>query len=261
MVIQKEFAKNVVGILKNDPTVIGLAGAGSWLTNEMDEWSDLDLVVITRDQLDADKSKMLSYASRFGKLLSAFTGEHVGEKRLLICLYDDPLLHVDIKFVTLDEFHDRIENPIVLLDRDDQIKNVIANTIAKFPQPDFQWIEDRFWTWIHYSLLKIGRGEYFEALDFMAFLRMSVFGPLLHIKNNNLPRSVRRVETTLAFSDFKSLQNTLATNSKASLLHAIQNSITLYQDLRMKLFTDQVAHNKAENAVLKYFKHLEEIPV
>ncbi|WP_286862331.1 MULTISPECIES: hypothetical protein [Sphingobacterium] len=74
---------------------------------------------------------------------------------------------------------------------------MIDTTKAQFPVPDFQWIEDRFWTWMHYGLTKIGRGEYMEALDFMAYLRMAVFGPLLHIKNNNLPRGVRKVETTL----------------------------------------------------------------
>lgn len=256
--MQKEFAKNVVDILKDDQTIIGLAGAGSWITNEIDKWSDLDLVVITRDNLNADKSKMIAYAERFGNLLSAFTGEHVGEKRLLICLYDDPLLHVDIKFVMLDEFHDRIENPVILLDRDNQLKNVIDNTNPEFPKPDFQWIEDRFWTWIHYGLLKIGRGEYFEALDFMGFLRMVVFGPLLHIKNNNLPRGVRKVETSLVPLDFESLQGTLCANNKESLLRSVENAINLYSNLRTDLFKDNISHNKAESAVISYFQNLKD---
>lgn len=256
--MQKEFAKNVVDVLKDDQTIIGLAGAGSWLTDEIDRWSDLDLVVITSENLNADKSKMLAYAERFGSLLSAFTGEHVGEKRLLICLYDDPLLHVDIKFVTLNEFHDRIENPVILLDRDNQLKNVIDNTNPEFPRPDFQWIEDRFWTWIHYGLLKIGRGEYFEALDFMGFLRMVVFGPLLHIKNNNLPRGVRRVETSLDPLDFESLQGTLCANNKESLLQSVENAINLYSNLRTNLFKDNISPNKAESAVISYFQNLKD---
>jgi hypothetical protein len=31
-------------------------------------------------------------------LLVGFTGEHVGEPRVLICLYGPPVLHVDLKF-------------------------------------------------------------------------------------------------------------------------------------------------------------------
>lgn len=254
--MQKEFAKRVVEVLKDDQTIIGLAGAGSLITNEIDKWSDLDLVVVTRDDLNADKSKMLEYANRFGNLLSAFTGEHVGEKRLLICLYDEPLLHVDIKFVTLNEFEERIENPMVLLDRDNAIQTVIDTTKAEFPMPDYQWIEDRFWTWVHYGLLKIGRGEYFEALDFMGFLRMVVFGPLLHIKNNNLPRGVRKVETTLSIPDFKSLSGTLSSNNKESLLIAVYHAVELYTSLRQDLFKDRIVYNKAENVVMRYFEDL-----
>src|SRR5690242_15990966 len=119
--IQKDFAKRIVSMLKDDARVIGLAAAGSWITNEIDAFSDLDLVLITHDAVAGNKTQMLAYAQQFGKLLNAFTGEHVGEPRLLICLYDDPLLHVDIKFLTLPEFHQRVENPVVLLEKDQQL--------------------------------------------------------------------------------------------------------------------------------------------
>lgn len=69
---------------------------------------------------------MVNYAKRLGDFLSGFTGEHVGEPRVLICLYDNPLLHVDIKFLTLDEFHHRVETPILLLDRSKQLDRLFA---------------------------------------------------------------------------------------------------------------------------------------
>ena len=94
---------------------------------------------------------MMDYARHFGDLISGFTGEHVGEPRVLICLYDKPLLHVDIKFLTLPEFYDRVENPVVLFERNNQLSDIINSTNAVWPQPDFQWIEDRFWTWVHYA--------------------------------------------------------------------------------------------------------------
>src|SRR5689334_1349887 len=103
--IQRQFADNVVNLLRDDQQVIGVAVAGSWLTDEIDQFSDLDLILVTRDKIADSKEKMVAYADRFGNLLSGFTGEHVGEPRVLICLYDDPLLHVDIKFLTLEEFY------------------------------------------------------------------------------------------------------------------------------------------------------------
>jgi hypothetical protein len=212
--IQREFAERAKEILASDETIIGLAVAGSWLTNEIDEYSDLDLILVTRDKISADKQKMLDYAKRLGDFLSGFTGEHVGELRLLICLYDNPLLHVDIKFVTLEEFHTRIETPAILLDKDAKLQQALTKSTPEFPYPGYQWIEDRFWTWIHYALLKIGRGEYVEANDFFGFLRMVVLGPLQHLKNENLPRGVRKVETTLAPEDLEKLLATIPAYDK-----------------------------------------------
>lgn len=251
--IPQIFAQQATEILKNDASVIGLAVGGSWLSNEIDEFSDLDLILVTKEKVSADQSEMRRYANRLGDLISAFTGEHVGEPRVLICLYDSPLLHVDLKFLTLDEFARRVENPTLLIDKDQQLQKILDETEAKFPYPDYQWIEDRFWTWIHYALLKIGRGEYLEALDFSGFLRMVVFGPLLHIKNNNLPRGVRKVETQLPLEDFNLLKSTIAEYNKTSLIASLENAVEVYKKLRSELYTDDIKqNNKAESAVMQY---------
>jgi hypothetical protein len=224
----------------------------------MDEFSDLDLILVTQDKISADKDKMLGYAKRLGDLLSGFTGEHVGEPRVLICLYDNPLLHVDIKFVTLEEFHIRIETPSILLDKGSRLQQALDNSRPKFPYPDYQWIEDRFWTWIHYALLKIGRGEYLEAYDFFGFLRMVVFGPLLHVKNENQPRGVRKVETDLQAHDLKRLLETIPSYDATSLLRSLRSSIKLYRNLRESLYGANVLlHVQAEKKVMEYFEHIE----
>ena len=256
--IQREFADKVKTILEPDENVIGLAVAGSWLTNEIDEFSDLDLILVTKQKISNDKNLMLDYAKRLGNFLSGFTGEHVGEPRVLICLYDNPLLHVDIKFLTLDEFHTRIETPSLLIDKNGQLEKAISNSQAKFPYPDYQWIEDRFWTWIHYALLKIGRGEYLEAYDFMGFLRMVFFGPLLHIKNDNLPRGVRKVEKDLKSEDLVKLKLTIPTYERQSLLDSLRNAVTLYRQLRTELFDGKVSlQNETDKKVMNYFDEIE----
>lgn len=255
---QKEFAEKAKNILSGNNSVIGLAVAGSWLTNEIDEFSDLDLIVITYEKITDAKSKMVDIAKSLGDFLSGFTGEHVGEPRVLICLYDNPLLHVDIKFLTLDEFHSRIETPMILLDKEDKLKNALAGSDPKFPYPDYQWIEDRFWIWIHYALLKIGRGELLEALDSLGFLRMVVLGPLLHIKNDSLPRGVRKLETRLPKQDLEALKLTIPAYTKLSLLVALKNSVVLYQKLRASLFDNTIQLQKdTEERVMKYFEEIE----
>lgn len=255
--IQREFANKVVEIVKGDANVIGLAVAGSWITEEMDEFSDVDLILITKKKVSEDKEKMLGYARNFGDFISGFTGEHVGEPRLLVCLYDNPLLHVDIKFLTLLEFNDRIENPVILFERDNQLTDVIKSTKAEWPSVDYQWIEDRMWTWVHYIAAKAARGEYFECLDGLAYIRAKVLAPLLQIKSKTAVRGLRKVEKKLNLPDLEDLKITVAQYNKASILKALDNTVSVYRMLRRKLFTDKVELQvKAEKSSMEYLKKI-----
>ena len=257
MSIQAVFAERVKKLVQEDPSVTGLAVAGSWITDEIDEYSDLDLILVTKYKIAGNKEKMMETARRFGDLVSGFTGEHVGEPRVLICLYDNPLLHVDIKFLTPDEFKGRIENPVILFERDGQLSKIIHATTATWPQPDYQWIEDRFWTWIHYAALKIGRGELMEAFDFLSFLRTTVLSPLLQVKNNRHARGLRKVETELSASDLENLKITIAQYNRESILKALDNTISIYKNLRRKLYDDKVVLQiRAEKLSLDYLKEV-----
>lgn len=175
-----------------------------------------------------------------------------------MCLFDKPLLHVDIKFLTIDEFHYRVETPIILIDREGQLQSVIDKTTPVFPYPNYQWIEDRFWIWIHYALLKIGRGEYIETFDFFSSIRSIIFGPLLHIKNGSLPRGVRKVEMELDSNDFDRLKLTIPEYNKQSLLNCMRNSVSLYKYLRESLYDDTIKLQiETEKRVMLYFNEIE----
>src|SRR5438445_5441981 len=124
----------------------------------MDEFSDLDLLVATEP---SDHGSVMTdrrrIADSLGPLLAAFTGEHVGESRLLICLYDAKQpLHVDLKFVALPDVAIRVEDPSVLWEREGRLTRALEDGAAEYPMPILQWIEDRFWVWVHYAAAKIG---------------------------------------------------------------------------------------------------------
>ncbi len=256
--IQQLFAERAVELLKKDASVIGLTVGGSWLSKELDEYADLDLILVTKTKISGEKHLMMQYAQGLGNLLSGFTGDHVGEPRLLVCLYDNPLLHVDIKFLTLDEFEVRVENPVILLDTNDQLKMVIENTKAVYPYPDYQWMEDRFWIWIHYTLGKIARGELFEAIDAIGFIRANVIAQLLHIKNNGLPRAMRKVETKFQTDEIQGLKETIADYTQQSLLSSLHKIVDLYKQLRMDLFDEKIhLQAKTEIAAMKYFSEID----
>ncbi|MBI3831022.1 MAG: nucleotidyltransferase domain-containing protein [Planctomycetes bacterium] len=152
----QRFLDSALRVLCSDPRVHGVAGGGSLCSGTLDEQSDLDLVIVVRPEAREDiMAQRKDIAARLGPMLSAFAAEHVGEPRMIIAMYGPPLLHVDIKFISLPEFAKRVENPRVLFEREHELSSMIASTQPDPPGPiDLDWIEDRFWTWIHYGIEK-----------------------------------------------------------------------------------------------------------
>ncbi|SDS78935.1 nucleotidyltransferase domain-containing protein [Microlunatus soli] len=220
--------------VRADRRFVGLAAGGSVLSGTADDNSDLDLVVVSEDDAYDDVLRdRLRLAGQWGDLLAAFTGEHVGEPRLIIALYA-PLVHVDLKFVRLDDLEPRIEDPMIIWDRDGRLATGLARTTATPLTVSPQWIEDRFWVWIHYATTKLDRGELFEVLEFLAFIRAQVLVPLECARRGIEPRGVRRVEF-FAPELAEELTGTLATHDRASCGAAIGRCVEIYRRLRDQL--------------------------
>src|SRR4029079_5014481 len=229
--LHREFIQRSLELLNNDHRIVGVAAGGSFITNSMDEFSDLDLIIAVEPAHCAEVNpERMEIAASLGKLLAAFTGEHVGEPRVLICLYEAPLLRVDLKFVSLDDVATRVEDPIVLWERDGRLSTALAQGKAEYPTRSPQWIEDRFWIWVHYAASRIARGELFEAIDFLAFLRGAVLGPLALARAGARPSGVRKIETTApAFA--LELRHTIATHDADDCLRALRACVDLYRTL------------------------------
>jgi len=253
----RQFISRMLEVIPHDDRIAGVAAAGSYLSGVMDEFSDLDLVIATMpDRHDDVMRDRHNIAGKLGELLAAFTGEHVGEPRLLICLYDAPLLHVDLKFVALSDAHIRVEEPAVLWEREGKLSAALATGKGQYPQPDIEWIEARFWTWIHYGAGKIGRGELFEAIDFIAYLRTTVLGPLALSRAGARPQGVRRLEMhDRAFAD--SLTETVSSYDAAACLRALKACARLYLELRQTIPAG-TWNKRAEAAAISYLDEIED---
>ncbi|PJZ78585.1 hypothetical protein CH365_04605 [Leptospira neocaledonica] len=251
------FIEKVNDLASSSQVIEGVAVAGSFISKELDEYSDIDFVIVLKDGILYERKEMVDFARNFGPLLSAFTGEHVGERRLLICLYENPFLHVDFKFIQLSELKDRIENPIFIYKNNKRISAILESTKSQWPNPDFQWIEDRFWVWVHYAGTKLGRGEYFETIDFLSFIRNTVLGPFLHLKYKSLPRGVRKLEFIIDPSDLEKLKSTIPNYDFRSIKDSILNSVKLYQELRLALYSSEIKNlSEAENYSLDYLNNI-----
>lgn len=250
-----ELLRTVIERLSADSRIVGVAAGGSYVTDSMDRFSDLDLVIAVEPSDFAEvMAERRSIAASLGHLVAAFTGEHVGEPRLLICLFQEPLLHVDLKFVDLPDVAKRVEDPVVLWERDGRVSKALEHGEPEYPTPDPQWIEDRFWVWVHYAATKIGRGELFEALDFLSFVRGTVLGPLGLQRAGAQPAGVRKIET-VAPEFARELQRTVARHDAADCLHALRACIEIYRSLRP---SDIEVEGDAERAAVEYVSKVEQ---
>ena len=219
----------------------------------MDEFSDLDLVVVCRDEHQPEMlASAPAFAAGLGPLLACFTGEHVGEPRLLIALYGPPSVHVDLKFVTDSQFDQRVENGLILWQRDGALDAALRRAAPAWPQPDPQWIEDRFWCWVHYTAVKIARGELFEAIGALDALRSAAIAPLATLGRTARPAGVRRFET-LAPDLVPQLRATLADADPEDCLRALRAAVDIYRKVREGV--EVVRRTAAEEAVVDFLGH------
>jgi len=209
------------------------------------------VIAVEPDALGAVMSERQSIARSLGPLLASFVGEHVGEPRLLICLYGPPLLHVDLKFVALEDAARRVDENVVLLDRAGRLARALRASPAAYPAPQPQWIEDRFWTWVHYLAGKLARGELFEVLDGLGLLRARVFGPLLLERRGAQPNGVRRLEASAPDAALR-LRSVVALHDARDCARALRAAIGLYRELRT---SPALARNaEAEAAAVAFFE-------
>ena len=149
-----------------------------------------------------------------------------------------------------------MEEPKVLWEREGRLSAALLTGSARFPEPDLQWIEDRFWVWVHYGAAKIGRGELFEAHDFLGFLRLQVLGPLSLQSRGARPSGVRRLES-LVPDIAQEMRSTLATYSPRSCALALRAAAHLYRTLRTALAPNPfVLRKEAEEAALGYLEKI-----
>lgn len=222
----------ILATLQKDARIDAVLGSGSIIHGGMDDDSDLDLVLIVRPQdYRQVMSERLALAGRIGGLLAAFTGEHVGEPRLLICLYGPELIHVDLKFVVLDDLDQCVERPQLLWSRAPrEVQAQIDAAAVQWPNQAAQWFEDRAWIWLHYGATKLHRGELFEAIGMLGYFRENVLGPMWRQRAGQPQRGVRRIDGDEAAR--AALAPTIARYDADDVRRALACSLQLYLELR-----------------------------
>jgi hypothetical protein len=206
---------------------------GSFVEGAPDEVSDLDLRVVVEDGAYEEKlAEARAFAASSGPLVAAFTGEHVGEERLLICLYED-LVHVD--YVTIRESDVAEQNHgrdvHVLWERDGRVSAALPGERDPHDLAErLAWFEARMWTWSWYVQSKIVRGELFEAVDGLNYIRVVVLFRLLAEHRGVEYKGARFVESLMGDLTER-FARTLPGHDASDVLEALRETIALYRDL------------------------------
>lgn len=258
--LHQAFVACVVERFQADPRLVGVAAGGSWVRDAMDEFSDLDLVIaVDPAALTEALDDRVRLAAGLGTLLAAFAADHIGKPQMLICLYGPPLLHVDLDFVALPDAVASINGSGVLWERDGALTRALEVPRATLaPGSGWPWLEDRFWIWMHYLAAKLGRGELFEVIAGLTFVRDRVLGPALLAHHDRPAYGVRRVES-LPADEVAALRETLADHDATSCLRAIRATAALYQRLReLRAPASLARHVDAEREALAYLEAIAE---
>ena len=209
-----------------------MAIAGSFVDGTPDEYSDLDLRVVVRDgALERVFARRAEVASNSGPLIAAFTGEHVGEPQLLITLYED-LVHVDFLFVALAEAAERNlgRQVQVLWERTPEVSAALSHPYVADPIADLNYVEARIWTWTWYIQSKILRGELWEAVSALNFVRDVALFRLLALEHGVRFRGARHVQELLG-EHAATFAQTQAVVEQSALLKALRATVRLYLEL------------------------------
>jgi hypothetical protein len=164
--------------------------------------------------------------------VAVFVGEHLGIPTLTIVLYDD-LVHVDFDVISVDRAgeHNNDGLPVAMLWEKEAISASLPGTYEADVAANVQWMEARIWTWSWYIQSKVLRGELYEALDGLQYVRDQVRFRLLAFGRGHRPASGRRAEAVVGDRADAFTRTVPVSLDAAAVMEALRAEIDLYRQL------------------------------
>jgi hypothetical protein len=257
--MHRKIAENAKSYLLNDQRFIAMAIGGSWINRQLDEFSDLDVYLLYDNHISLSLNEKKEILDSWGSQLCFYTNGHDADVTVSIYDFSPGLLHVDCRWTTLDRLKERVEDPEIIFDK----KGLLSDFFKKHPnkgyrQPDLALNESRFWSWMHYVLSKIGRGEILEAYDYLCEVRSCCIGPMVLMKHGMRPYRMRMAEK-LPPNVLSAVLKTFPERCDAlSCLNATVSLIELYTQTRDSIKkSDLIVNTAAENACKTYANYIQ----
>jgi len=246
-----------------DNRFIGVLLGGSLAAGKADSFSDIDLYVFVRDDdFESVFAERDEIAYSIGPVLVRYLGDHMpGGQHQLIVWYEGPL-HVDLMFRKWSETapHWKWNASLILKDSDDAMAQLKKESDL-LRAPEFAWeqlntLNQKFWGWVAYTFGKILRGELWEALDNVAWIRNEALLVMLAWMQNARFEGHRRLESKLDGHLSKLFSKSLCSREPQSLHAALMAEVRIFRELRSRL-SAQVAKTVDERPEKEMMRELE----
>jgi predicted nucleotidyltransferase len=234
--------ERAVDHFRDDGRVMGMILGGSLAHGVPDFYSDVDLYIVTRDELfDAVFDEREATALALGSPLFRFAADPIhGGSRDYIITYPGPvkldlMYHRESEVVPLPKW----AGCVVLKDVSGLIEDVLVRSRDLPLAPTSETLlelDQKFWILCWYVFGKIMRGEHWEALHGIHTIRSDVLLPELDWRAGRPHEGDRRLEIKLDPEMAERLTETLAPLEAEALHDALQAEISMFRDLRKPLF-------------------------
>jgi hypothetical protein len=227
-----------------DNHVLGVLLGGSLADGRADLLSDIDLYLFVRDKdFESVFANREAVARSLGAVLLCYRGDHMPSGKHQLIVWYEGLLHVDLIY---RKWSGRVpdwkwKRTVILKDSYGAMAQLQKESDPLRPATvsleQLQTLSQKFWGWVAYTLGKICRGERWEALDNIAWIRNEALLVMLAWAQNAPYEGHRRLESKLDDELAMLFEQSLCSRELDALHNALMAEVRIFRKLRAQLST------------------------
>ncbi|MFN7904219.1 MAG: hypothetical protein ACK5P5_03455 [Pseudobdellovibrionaceae bacterium] len=233
----KILCEKLIAFFRNEPGIIGSFISGSGAAGGMDFYSDLDLGFVCANNEAKEKIWSQRFDWKLPTWFHRMDADHV--KPYFIIYLFEPHIHVDLCFYTMENLPSQLGGPCeVAFDHLDRLKSW-SQEMGRSALTPADWSnivheEERFWTWVHYAWMHVGRGEYYDIAADFEFMRKIPHNWHARLKGSE-KFITRRLEQTGELEFIESMRQCFPTPDRSSLKTALLSLIAVHNSQKVRV--------------------------
>lgn len=256
---RERILQKLLDALEDDPRLSSAIIVGSGSYGFKDDFSDIDITIVVRDEFDAALVYM-DWLEKLYRLLPVkwHFKNSFGGNVFLYGLLLEHYLEIDISFQNMDFLIVRRPHWKIAFDRSEKVQGVLEKSLADMKSPDifsrFKYILGETWYYMLHSAFSLERGEFLRSRFFNGFIidygiEIAGFNQGLDTGTGSYLREAHKLAPETLNRVYESIETGL---SKKQLYTALRLSTGFYLDEAAKY-----ASGKEVSGFIQYKEHLD----